>query len=330
MPTNPKSDLLPQEEIQKPDNLTIIPGVSKALEQWLRESLKVYTFADLAKLSAQKIRARGKQTGEVLSIEELEPILAKAKELADAASAESALPAKAKPEKAAPSAKTIKEWNDFANFVICFEKKTAGGKEEKRTKVEHRTGIQHMETEEQASWPGIETDEACKWMLKRLGQKATTASEEDSPATEALTTETSAASASVSIEIIEIQVLQPPSSNKPQDISALDRTVGGYVNSEAPLSFRIAFRIIGPGASETAKRNLEFNVVFHAVNVSTSAVTRLGASKLDSLKENEFSYSAELAPLTLSPGMYKLKILTAIRDIRPIWAYTEIPSFQVM
>jgi hypothetical protein len=333
MATNPKSDIPPQEDLQKTDNLTIIPGVSKALEQWLRESLKVYTFADLAKLSAQKIRARGKQTGEVISIEELEPILARARELAEESSAsapESTPPAKAKPEKVSAAPKTTKEWSDFANFVVCFERKNVGGKEEKRTKVEHRTGIQHMETEEQASWPGIETDEACKWMLKRLGKKVTTTPEEDSPVTEALSTEVSAVSSPVNIEITAIQVLQPPSTNQPQELFTQNHAVSGYIKAEEPFSLTASFQVTGLGAAKATKKSLEFSAVFHAINLLTYTPIRLGASQPGSLEENEFFYMANLAPITLPPGTYQLRILTTIRDVQPIWNHIEVPLLQVL
>ncbi len=331
MATNPKSEP-PQVDSPKTDDLTSIVGINETLEQWFRESLKVQTYADLAALSVQKIRSRAKQAGFVLANEELELMLAQAKKLAQALptpSLESGQPEKTKSEASAALSKT-KEWNEFATFVVCFERKNVGGKEERRTKIEHRTGIQHMETEEQASWPGIETDEACKWMLKRLGQKATSDNEEDSPITEVSTTEVSTVSAPVNIEIIEIQVLQPILTDRPRELFAQNHAVSDYVKAEEPFSLAVSFQIIGPGAAAAARKNLEFGAVFHAINLLTHTPIRLGASQPGSLQKNIFSYTANLDPITLSAGTYQLKVLTTIRDAQPIWNHIEVPLFQVI
>ncbi|MFN0108767.1 MAG: hypothetical protein ACKVZH_07930 [Blastocatellia bacterium] len=342
MATNPKSDL-PQEEIQKLDNLTIIPGVNEALGQWLRESLKVYTFADLAKLSAQKIRARGKQTGEVLSIEELEPVLARAKELADAASAESPLPTRAKPEKAAASTKTAKEWNDFANFVICFERKTAGGKEEKRTKIEHRTGIEHMETSERESWPGIETDDACRWMLTRLGDKTSGVAKnivesvvapaiEETPddATLPPAIKASYVSPGATLEITGIQVIQPISSDQPHSLFTQNQSFNGFVKSDEPLSFAIIFQLKGEGAVSIAQKRAEYTAVIHSQDLFTSVTSQLGVSEPGRMTIGQLTYIARFSPLRVSPGAYHLKVTVTVRDTPPLWASAEAPLLQTV
>lgn len=345
MATNPKSDIPPQGELQKTDDLTIIPGVSKALEQWLRESLKVYTFADLTKLSAQKIRARGKQTGEVISIEELEPILARARELAEESSAsapestpptkpENAPPAKAKSEKASAAPKTTKEWSDFANFVVCFERKNVGGKEEKRTKVEHRTGIQHMETGEQASWPGVETDEACKWILQRLGEETNSIVETvpEKPilkSTPPLASETTTLFSATIMEITGIQVFQPPLSDQPQNLFIQNQSFNGFVKSNEPLSLAVTFQLCGENAPSITKKGLEYGVVFNSQDLFTSTTSRLGVSKPEFLKEGQLIYTACLSPLTISPGVHHLKIIATVRDASPLWASAEAPLLQV-
>lgn len=345
MATNPKNDLPPQqEEIQKLDNLTIIPGVNEALEQWLRESLKVYTFADLAKLSAQKIRARGKQTGEVLSIEELEPILAQARELAETSSTlsvETASPGKAKPEKVSVAPKTAKEWNDFANFVVCFESKVIGGKEQKRTKIEHRTGIQHMETGDQASWPGVETDEACRWMLKRLGDEtggvveniaesvvATSVEEAPAEVTPPPVLEAPPTFPGAALEITGIQVIQPISSDQPYDLFTQHQSFNGFVKSDEPLSFAIAFQLRGEDAVSTTQRNAEYTATIHSQDLFTSAISQLGVSEPGKLINGQLTYTARLSPLRVSSGAYHLKIVVTIRDTTPLWASAEAPLLQ--
>lgn len=331
MATNPKGE--PQAVNPKMDDLTTIVGINETLEQWFRESLKIQTYADLAALSVQKIRSRAKQAGFVLANEELELMLAQAKKRAEESSSsspKSSHPTKTKSEAALALPEKTKEWNEFATFVVCFERKNVGGKEEKRTKIEHRTGIQHMETEEQASWPGIETDEACKWMLKRLGPRVTADDEEDSSVKATSTTKTAAISGPANIEITGIQVLQPPSTDRPQDLFAQNHSVSGYVKADVPFSLTISFQIFGPGAAAAARKNLEFGAVFHAINLLTHTPIRLGASQPGSLQKNIFSYTANLDPITLSAGTYQLKVLTTIQDAQTIWNHIEVPLFQVI
>jgi hypothetical protein len=232
----------------------------------------------------------------------------------------------AKPEDIPGVLEEVNDWKEFATFIVRFERRAADDKEEKRTTIEHH------ETGEQAKppWPGIETTEVCEWMLQRLGEKAEISSDEVEPKIEPPTPSGIPALESVDLEITGIQVFQPPSSDQPQELLGLDRAFNGYVKGGEPLSFVVSFQLTGVGASEATKRKLEFGSVFHAVELYTSAVTRLGASTPAQLRPNQSSYQALLSPLTLSPGVYKLKIVTTVRDVRPFWAYNEIAYFQVM
>lgn len=327
MATNTKS------EPPRTDDLTTIVGINETLEQWFRETLKVQTYADLAALSVQKIRSRAKQAGFVLANEELELMLAQAKKLAEASpssSPENSQPAMTKSEAALALPQKTKEWNEFATFVVCFERKIAGGKEEKRTKIEHRTGIEHHETGEKNSWPGIETDEACRWMLQRLGNElgAITEKTPDIETPEAGLPPTAKLSAAASLEITQIQLFHPPSNDHPQELLTQNRTFNGFIKSETLSSLMVTFKLTGD-AIGLAKRKAGYSVAFAAHNLFTSAVIQLGTSEPDFLREGQLTYTAWLAPFAIPSGAYSLKIVATIRDAQPIWAFIEIPLFQV-
>lgn len=332
MPNDSRSDQPSKRGSQKLDDLTVIKGVGEALEQWLRESLRVRTFADLAVLTTQEIESRAKHEGRALSLSKIEQILAQARELAGSSQPPapvSSKPIKAKAEEIPATPEKGSEWNEFASFMVYFERKVVGGKEERRTTIEHRTGIHHMETGEQASWPGIETDQACRWMLRRLGEKAELFPEEEALDVDAPFSAAMAGPESVAIEITGIQVFQPPTSDQPQDLFKEKRVFTGYVKGGEPLYFTVNFQLTGWGAAETAKRHKEFGVVFNAEELFTSTVTQLGVSRPDFLKEGQISYTAWLSPLTLSTGVYRLKIVATIRDIQPLWAHADVPLLQV-
>ncbi|MGH9837925.1 MAG: hypothetical protein ACREEM_03990 [Blastocatellia bacterium] len=331
MPTDSKRDQPLQKGSKKIDDLTVIKGIGEALEQWLRESLKVHTFADLAALSALEVESRARREGRALSLSKIEQILAQARELAGASQSAvpgSGKPPKAKAEEVSAAPEKENEWKEFASFVVCFDRKVVGGKEEKRTTIERRTAIQHMETGEQASWSGVEAGQACQWMRERLSEKARLAPEEESLEVEPPSPTELPVPEPVALEVTGVQVFQPPSSDQPQDLYRQHRAFTGYVKGGEPLSFTVTFQLIGLGASEVIKGHKEFGVVFNAEDLITSTVARIGNSRPDFLKEGQFSYTAWLSPLALSQGMYRLKIVTTVRDI-PLWAYTEVPLLQV-
>lgn len=424
MPTNAKKTQPSKKRSKKPDDLSAIKGIGDSLKQWLRETFKVHSFAEIAALSAQEVETRAKRDGRFLPLSKIEQVLAQARGLVS----KSLIPVTETRRRKA--SKKVNDWEEVAQFVVYFERKVVGGKEEKRTKIERRTAIHHMETGEQESWSGIDAEQACRWMLHRLSEKEGIDPEEiastskpktkSKPATRApradndwrsflpgdapepapavappsrtpetvpapspsavptlqpvvpvttdvqvfqplsteqlqeilaqnrdqadqvevtkidvpqfavpASTETSAAQA-VALEVTEIQVVQPSTTDQPQELFAQNRAFSGYVKGGEPLSFAVKFRLTGNGAVAAAKRNSPFSVVFNAENLLTSTVTRLGVSRPDSLKDGQLTYTASLSPLVVSPGIYHLRIVTTVRDPQPLWNTTEVPVLQVV
>lgn len=67
---------------RKSDDLTKINGIGPVRQEWLRESLDVYTFRDLAVLSVDEIESRLKTEGKIISRSEIEAWIDQAQELA--------------------------------------------------------------------------------------------------------------------------------------------------------------------------------------------------------------------------------------------------------
>lgn len=172
MPTNAKKNQPSKKRSKIPDDLTSIKGIGDSLKQWLRDTFKVHTFAEIAALSAQEVETRAKRDGRFLPLSKIEQILAQARGLVS----KSLIPATESRRR--KTSKKVNDWKEFASFMVYFERKVVGGKEEKRTKVERRTAIHHMETGEQESWSGVDAEQACHWMLHRLSTKAGIAAEE--------------------------------------------------------------------------------------------------------------------------------------------------------
>ncbi|MDX2030681.1 MAG: hypothetical protein SF339_08425 [Blastocatellia bacterium] len=301
------------------DDFKAIEGLGEAFEQWLQENFQVRTYADLGALSAQKIRSRAKQAGIAPSLAEIERILAQARLLAEAApSAEAASPPAEEGEE--------KDWKEFASFMVYFERKLDGEREEKRTTVERRTGVHHMETGEQESWPGIEAGQACEWMLERLGEKAER---------EAALSETTVAppglevSEPVELKIQGVQLRQPPDGGMPHDLLLGEQAYSGLVRAGVPLSLTVTLRFVGPGAPSLAEMRREFNVFVDAEEMTTASRVRIGASPFYRLKQGQLSYAITLSPTTFSSGLYRLRIGGIVREPQPFWSYVEVPMLQV-
>ncbi|MCI0561482.1 MAG: hypothetical protein MN733_23590 [Nitrososphaera sp.] len=327
MPTDSKKDR-PSQKGSKKDDFKVIKGVGEALDEWLRASFNVHTYAELAKLPARELRSRAFHDDVGLTSSKIKEILDEAKKLAEASQSpapESGKPVSPTAEERPAALKKENEWKEFATFIINIERKVVGDREEKRTTISHH------DTEGKAGpWPGIQVDQACRWMLERLGEEEVEiAPEEEAHKVEAVSAVEYPAPASVAIEITGIQVFQPPSSDQPQDLFKQNRAFTGFVRAGKPLSFSVAFQLNGDGASEETKSHKEFVVVFDAVDLFSSTVTQLGVSRPDFLKEGQFSYTAWIAPLSLSTGVYRLKIVTTIRDGQPLSGKAEVPLLQV-
>jgi predicted flap endonuclease-1-like 5' DNA nuclease len=139
------------------DDLTVIKGIGPARQQWLRGSLGVRTYRDLAALSTDEIESYLKAEGQIVSRSDIEQWIARAQELAAAADLSSGR---------VDSPTSEGEWQPFASFVVEFQ-----AREVKRRAEEQRTTIHHMEADKGEAWPGIEGERLCQWMLEQVSEK---------------------------------------------------------------------------------------------------------------------------------------------------------------
>jgi hypothetical protein len=119
-------------------------------------------------------------------------------------------------------------WAEFASFVVYFEKKNVRGVEQKRTVVQRRTSVHHVELDEQSTWSGIAMDEICTWIQGRLSAL------QDASATSAgsLIQETGGASRGAPrLSAGSVNFVQPPDPNQ--------QPLNGLIRSKSPLLFRV-------------------------------------------------------------------------------------------
>ena len=148
------------------DDLTLIKGIGEATDRWFRQSFKTQTFRDLAALSSGEIEARLKDSGRTTSRNKIEEWLVQARDLAGMstrAPQRSGQSGNAQGAEKPRSPSGEGKWKPFASFIVEFQAYELAGQ-----KTEQRTTVHRMENGgESASWPGIEEEQLCRWMLTK-------------------------------------------------------------------------------------------------------------------------------------------------------------------
>jgi hypothetical protein len=304
------------------DDLTAIKGIGPVRQRWLRESLGVRTFRDLAALSADDIESRLKAEGQIASWSEIDGWIAEAEELAVAAntSPQQVVEPPADAVRRANSPAGEGEWKPFASFVVEFQARAAEGRARER-----RTTVHYMEGDRGETWPGIEGQSLCRWMLDQMGETVDWDREEEAPG-EARPV----APPPVTVDITQIQAFQPPHAASPVGIGRSDRPFSGFVRSGEPLAFQVSFALAGPTAAVAAKEQVAYRARFYAGDLSTGERMHLGDTEPDALVEGNVSYTAMVAHVTFQPGLYRLLVLTTVETTPPSVGYLEVPMLQVV
>jgi hypothetical protein len=306
------------------DDLTAIKGIGPARQQWLRESLGVHTYRDLAALSVSVIGSRLKAEQQVVSLAEIGRWIAQAQELAKAADD----PSGRRPEAEGPgteaSAKSLAgrtEWQPFASFVVEFQARQVEGQA-----AERRTTVHYMEVDRSKTWPGIEGEQLCQWMLGQAGERVQRGPEpEEGAPIEARPV----ASPPVTVEITQIQAFQPPKTRTPIGIGRAGQPFSGFVRSDEPFELVVSFALAGPAATEIAKKQVTYRAQFYARRRPTGERAHLGDTEPGALVEGDLTYTTKLPQAALGPGVYRLWALVTLQSTPPSMGQFEVPLLQV-
>lgn len=326
----------------------MIKGIGPARERWLRESLGVRTFGDLAALTVDEIESRLKADKQIASRETIESWIAQARDLAAVAertekptateeqvketTEENEIPSQpAEPvsegddgEKELPT--TQKDgWKPFASFIVEFQERTLEGQP-----VEYRTTVHHMEADTGTNWPGIERDKHCHWMVDQLGAKISEQPAEELPVQPPEAEPIPAARSLVSVAITQIQAFQPPQVENIVGTGKANQPFEGTLKGNQPFAIEIGFDLLGEAAADLSKEKPVFIARFNVQDQSTGESTHLGDAEPGSLVNGELAYTAMLSEVTLPPGTYRLfaQVTLQATSVRPdfvVW-----PEFKVV
>ena len=340
---------------KKYDDLTVIKGIGPARQRWLRESLNIVTFADLAALSVDEIESRLKADKQIASQNKIKAWIAQAREYAAAAAERAAQPtfagtdAQAKKQantlaeanesspQTADSAKnddgkeanttTRKDgWKPFASFVVEFQQRTVEGQA-----IEYRTTAHHMEADTGANWPGIEREQHCLWMIEQVGDRiGPEPEEEERLAQERAAEPVPAARSPVKVEITQIQVFQPPQAENPVGSGQDDQPFEGLIKGNEPFALEIHFNLGGEAAAELTSKPAVCNASVYVQNQSTRESAHLGDADPGTLKKGKLAYTATLPEVALTPGTYRLLAFVTLQAASVEPDFVTLPELKVV
>lgn len=117
-----------------------IEGLGPTMQRWLRETFHVYTVADLANLSVNRVLSRLEDEEKDFCRREIEHWIQQAQEFAAQQSS----------------------WRTFATFVVSLQSRQVGGQ------TDQRTTAYFLEADRRAIWSGIECNGVYELMLDQL------------------------------------------------------------------------------------------------------------------------------------------------------------------
>jgi hypothetical protein len=307
------------------DDLTAIKGIGPARQRWLRESLHVRTYEDLAALSIGQIASRLKADGQIASRSVIEAWLIRAGELAGSAGRSVTPHLESAGAKVANSLAREGGWKPFASFVVEFQTREIEGRA-----GEHRTAVQHMEKDANRFWSGIESKNLCQWMLDQIRDKVGLEPEEYEP-TQAQSAEApSAARVSAKVKIRQMRVSQPPQSETPILRIEAGKPSEGSVKGDKPFTIEVDFEVSGLAAVDKARKQIECGARSYAYELAKETSILLGDTGLNPLKAGKSTYTFTLPEATLEPGSYRLYVIMTTQAALVIPDYLEVLRFRVL
>lgn len=290
---------------KKYDDLTVINGVGPARQEWLISKFGIRTFHDLAAISPDEILAQLKVDGLFTSRGEVEKWVAKAAAFAEA-------------EPRCPPG----EWAPFASFVVEFQARPG-----KDGAEEYCTAVQHMESEIEQKWQGIETGELCRWMRERAEPRLAAESKppEQLPASPAHLPKVP----HLSLAVRQVQIIQPPQAAEPAAESAEGQMFQSFITAGVPFALRVKLSVSGLNGINLQEHSLTGSVKVYVREHPFGEQQILGEAVPFSPGVGKGSYQAGIADISLPAAIYTFKILARLEADPPVLVTLEAPLLQV-
>lgn len=323
----------------EPEDLTVISGIGKSRQQWLRKNFDVRTLADLANLSANDLETQLKANGRVISRDQIESWLEQARQLTSH-----------------PNAADV-----AIQFVVHFHQHR-----DENDVIHYQTKVRHTEADKSAEWPGIELTQLSAWMMEALNPQInppmapipevrSIPSPNIAPVTAPNISSDryhrllARAQGNPPVSRVEAAPAQPPpAGSRDQRLvikaESLDRPAPppmvienaavqfGKIEVIAPLiaqrntPFTVETRF---ELSSTTADAAECSVSFYAHQRTSGKVIDLGVAHVRYIPDGKNGCQADLSNIELDPGAYRLQVVIRVRGASGP-GYGEMPFIRVL
>lgn len=291
-------------------DLTIIKGIGPARQQWLRQSFGVRTYDDLARLLPDEIEAMLKADGQIARRRAVEEWVAQAQALSDTYVV--------RPLLTLP-ADEYADWHPFASFVVEIQ-----AREEDGRTAATRTAVQHIERDTNATWPGIEREKLCNWIVAQVDGEVQRMT---SPAPTALPSPPPAApvpAPATSLRISKLDVSQPP--DVPLTYSP-ERPLPLILRAERPFRFTLTL-LLDPPLPHKADVVVETHVYGRALH-KAAAFFQTMITTFD-VPAGVGKLVQELGEMTLAVGQYQFEVTAVWQGSHTPPCNLTLPLLQVI
>ncbi|MEW6495745.1 MAG: hypothetical protein AB1589_24980 [Cyanobacteriota bacterium] len=208
------------------------------------------------------------------------------------------------------------EWQSLASFKVEFQSRKIAGQVE-----EQKTIIHFVEADTVQSWSGIDMQQLQGWILERLTEEMQPELEMENPAT---------TSPIAAVEITQIRAFQPTQTDTPMVVENANRLFPDIISSAESFALEVDFSLAEVAERDMPRKRMRYYIQVYARDRSTGAIAYLGETEPRPLIKRQTSYTAQLAQITLEPGMYRLQVLVKFQGAPTTLGYFKVPLLQVV
>jgi hypothetical protein len=316
------------------DDLTALANIGEARQKDIRAWFGAPTYQDYAALSASEVKARFKDEGKLFTLKDIEESIADARERAQLPAQRNQWVATSNVTANTPTGE--KGWEYIAAFVVEFKARKVEGIEKER-----EINARPLEITKDGTWGDVtgekptvvEGEELYQWMLGQVREEVPAEPEKApriEPEEEAPAEEKPAEAPPVRLKITEVRAFQPPEIEIPAATGKAGKPFNGFLREGEPFKIQVSFDLLGPGADDLTKKQIPYGAQFLTRKLPIGGRAVLGDTEPDTLSEGQRSYTAELAEVSLAPGIYHLRALARLQSTPPIGDFLEVPLLQVV
>jgi len=302
---------------QREDDLTQLKGIGEKRQTWLRETMHIYNFEDLAATLADALQKQLLEAGQPVSMNTIHLWIEQARRLAPQRQLHKPDQGNSMPEKESSIRlqKIEQDWQPLASFVIEYQECLIAGEKQ------YRTSAHHVEADNSETWPGVVQEQLHEWMVKQagleshiVGTKNKKAYREDEIITVKKDHVDIKEDIPLKLKIKQLLVYQAPKFDQPAAVGEPERPFFGNVQAESQCIFAVLYET--SDSTGDAFRSHDILAQLYARNMTTHTLIGVPANpESKNVSVDKTKYKIEFAQTSLPAGTYRFEI--TLRENKP-------------